>query len=69
VVGAKNDTQPCSGPKLPASIIDIIIRVFATLGDLGAKQEANRIIKNYCAVQPASDAVNRVLFALASADG
>jgi hypothetical protein len=68
VVGAQDSAQPCSGPKLPASLVDVLIRVFATLEDRGAKLEAQRIINSYCTVQPASEAVKRVLVGLKSTD-
>jgi len=42
--------------------------VFATLEDRGAKLEAQRIINSYCTVQPASEAVKRVLVGLKSTD-
>lgn len=64
VLGVQGNDQPSSRPKLPASLIDIFIRVFATLGDQNIRQEAKRIIVSYCDVQPASEAVKRVLFGL-----
>ena len=64
VVGVPDDDQPCTAPKLPASLIDVFIRVFATLGDQSTRQEAKRIIKSYSKVQPASEAVKRVLIGL-----
>ena len=65
VIGVPDDdTLACSGPKLPVSLIDVFIRVFATLGDESTKQEARRIIKSYTKVQPASEAVKRVLTGL-----
>jgi len=69
VIGTPDSGQSCSEPKLPISLIDIFIRVFATLGDPSARQEAEQIIQCYCTVRPASDAIERVMFSLASTDG
>jgi hypothetical protein len=65
VVGVKGNDQSSSEPKLPVSLIDVFIRVFAALGDRSTRQEARRIIKSYSNAQPVSEAVQRVMFGLA----
>lgn len=66
LVGAHETDEPRSELGLPPSLIDVFLRVFATLGDREARKEAGRLVKGYKAVEPGSDAAKRVLFSLNS---